>query len=121
MLVTSKGRERWSRLIAELDESGLSLAEFARRHDLKRGSLSHWKWKLSHPECRRDYRRRARKRRAQPPAAAPAAPLQFLEIRSTPTAERFELELTDGRRLRIPSGFEAPALQRLLGVLEVRP
>jgi hypothetical protein len=31
---------------------------------------------------------------------------------------RFELELAGGRRLRIPVGFEAEALERLLGVVE---
>jgi hypothetical protein len=32
--------------------------------------------------------------------------------------KRFELELGNGRRLRIPARFEPAALQRLLGVLE---
>jgi hypothetical protein len=31
---------------------------------------------------------------------------------------RFELELAGGHRLRIPVGFEAEALERLLGVVE---
>jgi len=31
---------------------------------------------------------------------------------------RFELELGNGRRLRIPATFEAAALERLLTVLE---
>jgi hypothetical protein len=32
--------------------------------------------------------------------------------------ERFELTLRNGRRLHVPASFDAPALERLLGVLE---
>lgn len=107
---------KWQQHLDDQRESGLTLAEYARTHGLIRGTLSHWKWKLSHPEAR-DRPRARRIRRAAPKAA----PLQFLEVRAPASAERYELELTDGRRLRIPPGFEAQALQRLLGVLEVQP
>lgn len=118
---TSSRHDYWSRFIAEQEASGLSIVEFARRHDLKRGSLSYWKWKLKNPELARERHRNARRRSAQALEAATTAPPQFVEIRSAPAAEHFELELTDGCRIRIPAGFDARALGRLLRVLEVRP
>ena len=42
----------------------------------------------------------------------------FVELIGGPIEERrFEIELADGRRVRVPPAFDAAALERLLGVL----
>jgi hypothetical protein len=44
----------------------------------------------------------------------------LIEVRGPDrTDERFELELVDGRRLRVPLSFDTDALRRLLAALEV--
>jgi hypothetical protein len=114
-------REVWVHRIERWRESGLSAREFAARHGFKATTLNHWSWRLRQEQAREASPRSPRSHRPPNGAIAPLAPLSFIEVQATPTEERFELELTDGRRLRIPTGFEASALQRLLGVLEVRP
>jgi len=49
-----------------------------------------------------------------------AAPLTFVELPAAAGAEPFELVLPSSVRVRVPSGFEAAALRRLLDVLVVR-
>ena len=43
--------------------------------------------------------------------------MPLVELRGGVVDDRFELELGGGRRLRIPRGFDADALARLLAVL----
>ena len=50
-------------------------------------------------------------------------PLRFVELKmavapQTPAAPGFEVVLGSGRRVRIPGGFDAAELTRLVGVLE---
>jgi hypothetical protein len=111
-------REVWVHRIERWRESGLSAREFSARHGFKATTLHHWSWRLRREQDREAPPRSPKSRR---PSIAPLAPLSFIEVQATSTEERFELELNDGRRLRIPSGFAADSLQRLLGVLEVRP
>jgi hypothetical protein len=42
----------------------------------------------------------------------------LVEVQTEPRDGRFELELGAGRRLRVPAGFDATELRRLLDVLE---
>ena len=55
--------------------------------------------------------------------ARPPATERFVEVRldrgSVPSG--FELEVSSGRRLRIPVGFDVQELERLLGVIERSP
>lgn len=114
-------REVWVRRIERWRESGLTAREFAAKHGFKAATLSHWSWRLGQEKSREAGPPVQPGRRSARVPSAPLAPLSFIEVSPALAEERFELELTDGRRLRIPSGFEATALQRLLGVLEVRP
>ena len=43
----SKGRDYWARHVKAYEASGLSKAEYARRHDLAPNTLYNWKLKLS--------------------------------------------------------------------------
>jgi len=116
-----ESREVWVRRVERWRESGLSIREFAARHGLKVGTLSHWSWRLRSEQARDPATPGPQPSPRSNGVPSSLAPLSFIEVQAALTEERFELELTDGRRLRIPTGFEATALQRLLGVLEVRP
>lgn len=89
------------------EASGLSVAEFARRHGLGPQRLRWWK-----------------KRRAEEggPAlsfvpvhvAAPPSP----EARQAPGTASMEVLLAGGRRIRVEPGFDVDALARLVRTLE---
>ncbi|HXZ82853.1 MAG TPA: hypothetical protein VED84_03765 [Acidimicrobiales bacterium] len=88
-----------------LKKSGLSIRVFAAREGLPAGSLSHWKWKLERQN-----------------GGAPR-PTQFVELKTSrpgPSgpALPFEVVLSSGRMVKVPGGFDAAELGRLVGVLE---
>ena len=104
------------RLLVAFERSGLSLAEFERRHDLSRNRLSWWRKRLGAAT-------------ATGPRPVPAS-VTFLPVRievpprAAPTpvvAAPIELVLPDGAVVRVPPSFDATSLARLLDVLrEVR-
>jgi hypothetical protein len=49
------------------------------------------------------------------------APLAFVELPASAAGEPFEVVLSSSLRVRVPSGFDATALRRLLDVLAARP
>ncbi len=105
-------RAEWTERVGQWRRSGLTAKAFARSAGVNAGSLTHWAWRL-----RRDARRAGAAAQATgvPPASA------FVEIAAVGGVEAcFELELGNGRRLRIPASFDAAALGRLLTVLEAR-
>ena len=103
---------RWAKRVERLERSGLSIRTFAAREGLKAGTLSFWKWKLAQQDHGNG---RAR--------AEGVAPLQFVELTARPAVPEpvragFEVVLSSGRTVRVASGFDAPELARLVGVLE---
>lgn len=107
---TSVATAMWAKRVERLERSGLSIRTFAAQEGLKAGSLSFWKWKLA----------RERGRLAE---AASVAPLKFVELTvATPVvsapAAVFEVLLRSGRTVRVPGGFDASELGRLMAVLE---
>lgn len=100
----SAAEAKWAKRVARYERSGVSIRTFAAREGLKAGSLSYWKWRLAHGKRTR----------------AAVAPLRFVElpVLTAPAASRFEVVLATGRTVRVPSGFEAGELARLVGVLE---
>ena len=108
-----RGREVWTKRVARWGTSGLTAEEFAARHGLKASTLAYWKWRLG-----KDQRGgRERLRRGHQDSAVRELP-SLIEVRATPADGRFELELTNGRKLRIPVGFEVGDLRNLLSTLE---
>lgn len=77
------------------------------------GTLQFWHYKL-----------KSRQRPAGPPrikAPAEAILSSLVEVRAPAAAivdHRFEIELSNGRRVRVAAGFEPAALKTLLAVLE---
>jgi hypothetical protein len=94
-------------LLDELEQSGLSVAAFAR----DRGVPT---WRLYEGR-----RRRQRKAASDKSDSRPAS--QFLPIQLAPeptSGEAFEVELRGGRTVRVPSGFDEACLRRLVRALE---
>lgn len=104
---TTSAAARWAKRVERLERSGLSVRTFAAREGLKAGSLSFWKWKLSRGQGRE----------------APVAPLKFVELTTAAAVPPaavvvFEVLLRSGRTVRVPGGFDAAELARLLAVIE---
>ena len=100
---------KWARHLKELEQSGLSVRKFAAREGLKAGSLSFWRWKLGGGGRATETQR--------------IAPLKFVELTgefpaTAPAAKEFEVVLGSGRVVRVPGGFDAGELARLVMALE---
>ena len=97
----SRRDEDIRKLLLEQEASGLSVAAFAR----ERGVPS---WTL--------YGRRRRLRKHK--ASAKDADFVQVHIRPVqPVPSAIEVDLKTGMRVRVPTGFDADELRRLLGVL----
>jgi hypothetical protein len=129
-----ESREVWEKRVARWRDSGLSAREFAAEVGINAGTLGWWSSRLRQGEegevasgPRR--RRRGRGERAAP-AATTTAPVKWLEVvgvdgqsaqgqsAAAPTPV-FELVVA-GRTIRVPVGFDADSLRRLISVVETR-
>ncbi|QRK10889.1 transposase [Archangium violaceum] len=90
------------------EESGLSVAEFARRHGLGPQRLRWWKKRR---------REEASPERSFVPVHV-AAPPSREERETAAGAASMEVVLARGRRIRVEPGFDADALARLVRALE---
>ena len=105
-------RLEWAERVGQWRRSGLTAKAFAGSVGVNAGTLTYWAWRLGR-EKRVTGAARYRRRAVAPPAAA------FVELTTAGgTDSRFELELGNGRRVRIPASFEPAVLERLLTVLE---
>ena len=93
-------RERHAReALGRLEQSGLSKAAFCRREQISTVTLGRW---------RREFGSSAR---SEPQTG-------FVEVRlDRPPPTEFVLEFPGGRRLRIPAGFDATELERVLSAV----
>ena len=111
-------REDWSKRVERWKDSGLTATEFAAEVGISARSLSWWRWRLGSkvsPPPSPARRPRPRALAATTPAK-PARPLAFVEITAPQTRESIEVVLGQGRSIRVPVGFDAPTLERLLAV-----
>ena len=95
----------WRRRLAHWRRSGLSVRAYCAAHGLTEPNFYAW---------RRELRRRDARRAAGPPPAA-FVPISVLP---PPIPVPLELVLPDGRVLRIPAGFDADTLRRVLATCE---
>ena len=109
-------QKRWSESVArevldELVASGMTVAAFARSRGLDVQRL--WWW------SRRIGRSGPVPATMALPQAAPFAPVHIVEARqATPSALRFEVVLSTGRKVRLGDDFDTDSLQRLVRALE---
>jgi hypothetical protein len=105
-------REEWQKRVERWRDSGLSAEQFADELGINAGTLKFWGYKLGKEK------RAVMARRPTEGAKAAPAP-SFVEVRAQPSvASAFEVELGNGRRLRVPTTFDASVLERLLPILE---
>ena len=99
-------RESDARILVEAwRSSGETLARFARRHGVERPRLSRWVVRLEGVagEALRFHPVRLVDQRREPDSGGHGAPI--------------EIQLNGGQRVRVPRGFEAEELRRVLAVL----
>jgi hypothetical protein len=104
--------EEWQKRVERWRESGLSADQFAAELGINAGTLRFWQYKLGKAKGVGADAEPAKK-------VTPAVPT-FVEVRSGSHDARFELELGNGRRIRVPAGFDPKALESLLAVLDRR-
>ena len=109
---SAKKEEHWRRIISRQRRSGLTQAEFCRREGVAAYSYSWWKREL----VKRDT--------TAPNVGEGESQLSLVPVTlkqaSAPLGAfaAFEVVLTNGRMLRVPTSFDATALKRLVSVLE---
>jgi hypothetical protein len=103
--------EEWQNRIEQWRGSGLTADKFAAELGINAGTLKFWCYKLNKAK------REASGHVALSKKKRTVAAASFVEVR-TASESLFEVELGNGRRLRVPNGFDADALERLLGLLE---
>ena len=107
------GLERlWRRRLAQWRRSGLSVRGFCATHGVPEPNFYAWRRELA----RRDARRAAA---GSTPGDAPATVFVPVHITAEPALVPLELVLTGGRILRVPAGFDADTLRRLLATLNM--
>jgi hypothetical protein len=105
-------REEWRKRVERWKESGLTAKEFAAETGINASTIQFWRYKLKRP-MPMSGRRRA-------PGDTTGLLSSIVEVRPAAAAveTRFEVELVNGRRIRVPASYEASALRALLAVLE---
>ena len=87
--------QRWKKLLAKLQQSGLTVAEFCRQENVSPASIYQWKKRLGMGSLR------ANRRSAAAPTAKPSpAPTRFVEI-AVHRSSRIEMELASGVKIYI--------------------
>lgn len=113
-------REEWAKRVKRWRDSGLTTAEFATELGINPRTLTYWAWSLKREASGRKRVWPARKAPAgsrKATGVGAAAPSGFVEVAGAVALGRFELEVR-GRRLHIPSAFDAQQLRALLEILE---
>lgn len=108
-------RDEWRRRVERWKDSGLTAKEFAAETGINAGTLQFWRYKLKRGA------RDAARPNAKPSADAIVS--SIVEVHASASAaidQRFEIELSNGRRIRLAAAFEPAALKLLLAVLEAR-
>jgi transposase len=108
-------RDEWRKRVQRWKESGLSAKDFAAEAGLNAGTLQVWRSKLKHDDAAP-----TRRPRRSPSAAILSS---LIEVRAPAVTmphvdQRFEIELANGRRIRVGHGFEVASLRTLVTALE---
>ncbi len=94
--------------LAEIRRAGISLFAYARESGIPYQTVVSWRRRVA----------------LEDKSAIPSPPTRFVEVRrvrktrSLPVAAAFDVELRNGRRVRVPAVFDESALRRLLSVLD---
>lgn len=112
----------WRALVREQAGSGLTQAVFCRQRQVNAGTFAWWKRRLradavagaaDSAEAGRTRSVRSRRRTARP------KPLRFMEVEWVGTEpKRYEIVLSGGRVLRVPTEFDSECVMRLIQAVE---
>ena len=108
------GRDEWRKRVQRWKDSGLTAKEFAAETGLNAGTLQFWRYKLKQPV--RPAAARTRRKASSDEILASLVEVRGLTV--VAVDQRFEVELGNGRRVRVGIGFDAEALRALITVLE---
>jgi hypothetical protein len=128
-----ESREVWEKRVARWRESGLSAREFAAEVGINAGTLGWWSSRIRQGEpgeaATGPHRRRKERTERTAPAAATTPPVKWVEVvrveghtvrdGAAAPIPVFELVVA-GRTIRVPTGFDADSLRRLIAVVESR-
>lgn len=118
--IVRRGRDFWTRLVDEFERGGGAERhqEFADRQGIECDTFRRWLYLLRAEKRGRRWRTAlGTRRRPTPPVA-----LSLIEVASGSAADgRFEIDLSRGRRLRVPASFDGDALRRLLAIFDETP
>ncbi len=107
----SRSRDEWARLVKAWGTSGLTAAQFAAQHGLKRKALSTWRWRLrTQPPPRR-------RRMEQAPPKLVQLSVADLVGSEDAQSGRWELTTVTGHRLRVLAPVTGAELDLMLGAL----
>lgn len=117
-------RAEWERRVARWRRSRLSAKEFAAREGFNASTLAFWSWKLGTCKNAEPPRRRTRgSSRGMPKpdggrdTDTSQAFVGFELVAPSVEGSDLELVLDDGLRVRVPAGFDAPTLERMVALL----
>ncbi len=111
-------REEWAKRVQRWRDSGLTASEFARELGINASTLTYWSCELRKTENGADGERVA-KRAAKTRSQVSKPHTSMIQVQATGVSDGgFVLELSGGRRLRIPRDFDDATLRRLVAVLE---
>ncbi|MGF1622356.1 MAG: transposase [Rhodomicrobiaceae bacterium] len=132
--VVADTRRQWSdaekqAIIAEAARPGANISAVARRHGIRPNLLFRWRRLAREGHARRSAAVFVPVTISSPPAAAEAiapqaAPVPSPDAHSCPpteatqTDDRIEIELGNGRLVRVGAGIDTSALKRILDVLD---
>ncbi len=96
-------RDEWADRVERWQKSGLSAEAFAKREGFQAKRLTWWRWKL---------------RTSARPEPTPFLPVHIIESASPPATSSVavEIALPNGRVVRVPPGFDATTLTRVLAL-----
>ncbi len=122
--VVAETRRRWSEsekqaIVEEASGPDVNVSAVARRHGIKPSLLFRWR-RMAQKEARTEAAARMFLPvfLAPPTAKIGEARCDHRQIEASPPDSRIEIELANGRRLRVGPGVDLGALKRLLDVLD---
>ena len=125
-------QRHWEELMRRWREGGQAVRAFCRAEGVRESAFYFWRRELARrgrPGPGGDVQAQASpalaaagRRKSSRPAPGPVfLPVQVVESRQTEAVRGVEIVLEQGRRVRVPPGFDRQTLVDVLSVLEVRP
>lgn len=123
LLSRAHRRRYWQELVSQWQQSGLTQAEFSRRHAVADKSLSYWVCRLAREKCSAQLPVLAGKKVGRDnqlqPVTFVSLPTGFTQpARKKIDSEKFVLRVGANYRVIIPGDFRPETLSKILRVLE---